>query len=67
MSYSESPEKGVVQLSKSSDVRSVDYSGKTWCVTVPSGFIITRRAFQVENVVTKASVPTILGNCKVGF
>ena len=47
-----------------SDVRLVPYNGRTWCVTMPHGFIWTRRASCDENgVVTKMSRPTIVGNC----
>jgi len=46
--------------------REVTYTGRTWCVNVPHGFIVARRAQTQEGVVIKASVPTILGNCVLG-
>jgi ribosomal protein L37AE/L43A len=45
------------------DVKEVEYTGRTWCVSVPHGFIIARRAYEHEGVITKASVPIIMGNC----
>jgi DNA-directed RNA polymerase beta subunit len=52
-------------LVPSRDIRLVvDYRGPTWCVTMPHGFIITRRAARnVDNVVVKASRPVITGQC----
>jgi len=52
-------------LRKERDVKEVSYTGRTWCVNVPHGFIVTRRAHVREGVVIKASVPVILGNCIV--
>ncbi len=46
------------------DVRSVPYQSYTWCVTVPSGLIVTRRAGRdVAGIVVKTSRPVIVGNC----
>lgn len=45
------------------DVKTVIYTGRTWCVAVPHGFIITRRAHKENNIITKVSVPIIMGNC----
>jgi serine/threonine protein kinase len=43
------------------------YKGGSWCVTVPSGFIITRRAYIDEDgIITKAARPIIVGNCDGG-
>ena len=51
-------------LHQERDVKTVQYSGRVWCVTLPHGFIITRRAVSnYEGIVTKASVPIIMGNC----
>lgn len=48
-------------------VRSVGYSGRTWCVRVPHGTVVTRRALQChDNVVVEASTPVITGNCPGG-
>ncbi len=46
------------------DVRVVHgYEGMTWCVTVPSGLIVARRAQRCDGVVVAASRPVIVGNC----
>jgi hypothetical protein len=56
------------------DARPVAYSGRTWCVAVPHGFLVTRRVLATlapgENkeeeskpVVLAASSPVIIGNC----
>ena len=47
------------------DISLVPYNGRTWCVSVPHGFIITRRATEKDGVIVKASVPVIMGNCIV--
>ncbi len=36
-----------------------DYSGPTWCVTMPHGFIFARRA----PLAGLASAPVLMGNC----
>jgi DNA-directed RNA polymerase II subunit RPB2 len=53
-------------LHAGTDIREVPYTGRTWCVTVPSGHIFARRAHSVDGVVTKASVAVITGNCVAG-
>ena len=45
------------------DVKTKKYSGRTWCVTLPSGFVVVRRSKTKDGVVTCASTPTIQGNC----
>jgi hypothetical protein len=51
-------------LRVSADVKEVDYTGRTWCVSVPSGLLVARRAHRNANgVVTKASRPVVTGNC----
>jgi DNA-directed RNA polymerase beta subunit/intein/homing endonuclease len=51
-------------LNTHTDVKKIEYVGLTWCVTMPSGFIITRRATRnKENIVVKASRPIITGQC----
>ena len=51
-------------LNSYTDVKKIEYTGLTWCVTMPSGFIITRRANRnKENIVVKASRPIITGQC----
>lgn len=55
---------GATHLVPSRDIRIVQYHGSTWCVTMPHGFIITRRAVRnVDNIVVKASRPVITGQC----
>jgi DNA-directed RNA polymerase beta subunit/intein/homing endonuclease len=51
-------------LQSCDDVKKVRYTGLTWCVTMPHGFIITRRAKRdSNNVVVEASRPIITGQC----
>lgn len=51
----------------SNDMTRTKYSGRTWCVRVPHGLIVARRAQRNEDgVVTKASLPLIVGNCNKG-
>jgi DNA-directed RNA polymerase II subunit RPB2 len=46
------------------DIKRVSYAGLTWCVTMPNGFIITRRAVRDgQGVITSASRPIITGQC----
>ena len=47
------------------DVKKITYTGRTWCVSLPHGFIITRRAHREKDVVIKVSVPIIMGNCVI--
>lgn len=51
---------------QSRDVSEIEYEGRTWCVSVPSGLIIARRVHEEEGVVTKASAGVIVGNCQMG-
>jgi len=46
-----------------SDVRQFNFDAHTWCVEMPSGFVVVRRARRENGIVTQASVPTIQGNC----
>jgi DNA-directed RNA polymerase II subunit RPB2 len=50
-------------LRAATDIKEISYTGRTWCVNMPHGFIVTRRAVQSEGEVVKASTPVILGNC----
>ena len=43
--------------------KKAQYTGRTWCVTMPHGFIITRRAVRVNGIVQQASRPIITGQC----
>lgn len=51
---------------RASDMRRIVGHGRSWCVVVPHGFVITRRALANEHgVVTQASVPVIVHNCMI--
>jgi DNA-directed RNA polymerase II subunit RPB2 len=51
-------------LNTKRDIKKTTYKGLTWCVTMPHGFIITRRAIRnFEGVVIEASRPIITGQC----
>ena len=43
-----------------SEIKEVAYEGRTWCLTMPSGFVWARRA---TRDLRKVSRPTIIGNC----
>ena len=52
-----------IQLT-SQDVKKTSYYGSTWCVTMPHGFIITRRATRDKNgEIVSATRPIITGQC----
>lgn len=57
------------RLASSSDVRTIKYTGQTWCVKVPKyHFVVVRRAQRdAQGRVIQASVPTIQGNCDEGI
>ena len=65
VSYAEGVTYARPTLRHSRDTKEVPYAGRTWCVNVPHGFIIARRAETKDNIVIKASVPVIMGNCIV--
>jgi len=65
VSYAEGVTYARPSLRHSRDTKEVPYNGRTWCVNVPHGFIIARRAETKDNIVIKASVPVIMGNCIV--
>ncbi|KAJ8609535.1 hypothetical protein CTAYLR_006023, partial [Chrysophaeum taylorii] len=47
-----------------SDIKKITYSGRTWCVNMSNGYVVARRAHEDANgVITKATTPTIQGNC----
>jgi len=51
-------------IMRNAHIKHIPYNGRTWCVTMPHGFIWVRRAItNAEGVVIKASRPTIVGNC----
>ena len=50
----------------SRDVKRSVYEGRVWCVTVPNGLLIARRAaVETDGTVTAASRPVVVGNCPV--
>lgn len=64
ISYSDTSRGSEPVLYSKRDVKQVLYNGLTWCVTMPNGFIITRRATRNEDgVVINASRPIITGQC----
>lgn len=64
VSYPEDPAWAEPILVRRETVKEVQYSGRTFCVTVPSGLIVVRRASRdAAGRVTRASAPVILGNC----
>jgi DNA-directed RNA polymerase II subunit RPB2 len=65
VSYREGAAHANPALSGKRDIKQVAYSGRTWCVSVPHGLIITRRAHAdaASGVVLKASLPVVMGNC----
>jgi len=46
------------------DVKTFKYSGGVWCVEMQKGFLLVRRAIRdLNGTITRASIPTIQGNC----
>ena len=67
VTYSDHESRSSPSFSRATEVRTVPYAGRTWCVTVPHGFIITRRAAtDADGTVVAASSPVVAGNCKAG-
>jgi len=64
--YTDNPNVSEPILCSKRDIRERKYNGMTWCVEMPSGFIITRRAVRdgAGNVV-KASRASIVSNCVI--
>jgi hypothetical protein len=53
-------------LHRQSEIKEIAYNGRTWCVSVPHGLIVVRRAVAGDDgVVVKASAPVIVGNCMI--
>jgi DNA-directed RNA polymerase beta subunit len=46
------------RLDRRRNIHSMRYHGITWCVTMPSGFIVTRRAGSSEPIVTGQCIPS---------
>jgi DNA-directed RNA polymerase II subunit RPB2 len=64
ISYTDTSRGSEPVLNAHRDIKKATYHGRTWCVTMPHGFIITRRAIRNENgKVTQASRPIITGQC----
>ena len=64
ISYTDTSRGSEPVLNAHRDIKKKTYEGQTWCVTMPHGFIITRRAVRNENgSVVKASRPIITGQC----
>ena len=64
VSYTNTPRGAEPVLNVRRDIKKISYTGRTWCVTMPNGFIITRRAVRdAQGVVTWASRPIITGQC----
>jgi DNA-directed RNA polymerase II subunit RPB2 len=64
VAYSNTSRASEPVLNAHRDIKKVSYQGRTWCVTMPHGFIITRRATRNnDGIVVKASRPIITGQC----
>ena len=64
ISYTDTARGSEPVLNAHRDIKKKTYDGQTWCVTMPHGFIITRRAVRNENGgVVQASRPIITGQC----
>ncbi len=64
VTYTESSRASEPVLYSNRDIKKTNYNGLTWCVTMPHGFIITRRAKRDEKgIVIEASRPIITGQC----
>ena len=64
ISYTNTSRASEPVLNAHRDIKKTVYVGRTWCVTMPHGFIITRRAIRNEDgIVTQASRPIITGQC----
>jgi len=56
-------------IKQDTDIKKTVYTGRTWCVSVPHGFVIARRAYfdKEKGYVTKASRGIITSNCHAGI
>lgn len=63
VSYTNTPRGSEPVLNTLRDIKKTTYKGITWCVTMPHGFIITRRAIREGKNVVQASRPIITGQC----
>lgn len=61
--YREDEAHAMPVVRSSQDVRLVEYEGRTWCVSMPSGFVVARRALMEDGALVGASAATICGNC----
>jgi len=69
VSYNSNPQYSQPNLKQKEDIKEVEYSGRTWCATMPHGFVIVRRAHfdKEKGYITKASRPIITKNCHAGI
>jgi hypothetical protein len=67
VTYADATKKGAYShpVLRACDLRRVETFARTWCVVVPHGFVVTRRALAdaATGVVTQASVPIVVHNC----
>jgi intein/homing endonuclease len=64
VSYTNTARASEPVLHSNNDVKKIQYTGLTWCVSMPHGFIITRRSKRdSNNIVVEASRPIITGQC----
>eukprot|EP00761_Pharyngomonas_kirbyi_P014312 gb/GECH01014342.1/.p1 GENE.gb/GECH01014342.1/~~gb/GECH01014342.1/.p1 ORF type:complete len:988 (+),score=185.26 gb/GECH01014342.1/:1-2964(+) len=67
ISYSDSAQYTEPHLRCAQDISRQSYSDRTWCLTMPHGYLVVRRAAtDTDGSVLKASRPTIVGNCPGG-
>jgi len=58
------PAQATPRLDAERDVKTVEYEGRTWCATMPHGFVVVRRVKRApDGTVLQASKPVITGNC----
>lgn len=69
VAYNSTGQQAKPNLRQKNDVKKVQYTGRTWCVTVPHDFVIVRRARYSEKKkkITLASRPLIINNCQAGI
>ena len=69
VSYNTTPQYAEPNLRAARDIKKVQYTGRTWCVTLPPDFVIVRRAkySNDKGYITLASRPIIAKNCHAGI
>jgi DNA-directed RNA polymerase II subunit RPB2 len=65
VTWSEKADRCQPVLRAAAEVTEAPFAGRTWCVTMPHGFIVARRAARdaATGEVTQASQPLVVGNC----